>query len=350
MSGDESKMDVEVLHAPSETSEFQAMDDWDAEQMLAEIEGVIGTADFFYSFKQGGRDVGGLSWKGVKAIVQAMTDSGYSFAIELMDKTVMDGRIEVMCSVTRTAPNGTTLAMMGVSSEKSGEAFCLQKAMSKAQRNAYRAVIPEHVLVDSLKAFLRDGKGSQRQLNSGGGSGGRSQRKPSAKELPPPPPPSKSGSSDSPSSKSSTEPSTRKASKPSSNGAAIAFLTKLTDGDWGAGETLLKARQASSEDRIQKLFGPDLLDRTEARLTRVSQEVGEEINLAGFQEVLMALHFQAVGMEENDSPVLELALRKKMSVAVGLLLVEDEDWSSDWSKANSGAAVLSLIKEARGEG
>ena len=165
---------VAEYSAPTESRHFEAMDAWDADQMMAEIEGKLGTDDFYYSFQQGGQTIAGLSWKGVKAIVQSMSEAGFSFSVELMDKTTEDDRVEVMVSVTRTAPNGTSLSMIGVSSEpvnQSGgrrDKFCLQKAMSKAQRNGYRAVIPEHVLVDSLQRFLGQGRGSRRSLPQDG--------------------------------------------------------------------------------------------------------------------------------------------------------------------------------------
>ena len=50
------------------TNEYKIMDNFDEEQVLAELQGHYLT-EFVYSFKAGGRDVIGLSWAGIKELV-----------------------------------------------------------------------------------------------------------------------------------------------------------------------------------------------------------------------------------------------------------------------------------------
>ena len=347
--------EIEVLENPTSTEGFQAMDSWDAQQMMEELEGLIGTSDFFYSFKQGGRNVGGLSWKGVKAIVQSMTEKGYSFSVELMDKSIEDGCYEMMVCVTRTSPDGASLAMLGVSQEDQGQSFALQKAMSKAQRNAYRAVIPEHVLVDSLNTFLNQGKGSKRQLSGDGQRSRGSQRK-STRSLPPSEPPvtplpNSQSTSTGASASQDSEPSPGKPDVGDGDSESIKFLKHFQDGGFGTNEdTLRVARLVTTEDKITGLFGPDTLDQVEIRLGTLSAEVGEPVDIASFREILMAYHYQAVGADEHGNQKLELSLRIRMATAVGLMSVSDEDWASPYSKENAEPAIMGLIREARSDG
>ena len=130
---------------PKEQDTFLQFENRDEAQIMRELQGGM-LDEFIYSFKESGRTVTGLSWAGVKECARRMG------GIEVLDAEISESAKEfrVIC---RARDTNTRAVMLGVSAQakmietKSGrryeDKFALQKAVSKAQRNAIRCLIPE---------------------------------------------------------------------------------------------------------------------------------------------------------------------------------------------------------------
>lgn len=124
----------------------------------AEIRGEVIT-QFVYKFPSGGRDVIGLTYAGVREIAKRVG----RIAVEDMD---IQSHPESYIVVCRAKNLDNEVTMMGVAEQskflvrrdgkKDTDPFALQKASSKAQRNAIRALIPEVQAVVLLKRWLAD--------------------------------------------------------------------------------------------------------------------------------------------------------------------------------------------------
>lgn len=133
------------------TNDFQQLDRLDEEQILAEMQGAV-LDQYVYSFKSGGRQVTGLSWAGVKAVAAKMG----SVQVDLLQLTPGEGGWT--CVVKATAPDGSS--RIGAAEQpyemdtKRGpqpDPFALPKCVSKAQRNAIRALLPESLITEVVK-------------------------------------------------------------------------------------------------------------------------------------------------------------------------------------------------------
>ncbi len=130
---------------PQKQDTFLQFEHRDEDQIMREIQGGM-LEEFVYSFKESGRTVTGLSWAGVKECARRMG------GIEVLDADISESvkEFRVIC---RARDQKTKAVMLGVSAQskmietKSGrryeDKFALQKAVSKAQRNAIRCLIPE---------------------------------------------------------------------------------------------------------------------------------------------------------------------------------------------------------------
>lgn len=135
---------------------YDLLDKRDEEQILAEIKGNIIT-EMFYSFPMDGRTVTGVSWVGTKEIARQYggialdfvrvdeTDEAYIAVVKATDKR------------TETSLLGTALQpkLMKVKGVEKPDRFAYTKAVSKAQRNAIRAIIPERFLIEMYEAFKK---------------------------------------------------------------------------------------------------------------------------------------------------------------------------------------------------
>jgi len=131
------------------------MEKRDEEQILAELQGVY-LEKFVYSFKQGGQEIVGISWAGIKEIAYRIgeietsiekyeeTDESYVFIVKATNKGV-GSRLGVS-NQPKNYANGKP------------DTFALQKALSKAQRNAIRGVIPEATIEQYLKTFMQQSR------------------------------------------------------------------------------------------------------------------------------------------------------------------------------------------------
>jgi len=131
------------------SNEFQIMEAKDEDQILAELQGSF-LKKFVYSFKVGGRPVTGISWAGIKEIAYRL--KGIDTEIQKFEET------ETHYIFIVKATNKDVGSRLGVSNQpkmigSKPDQFALQKALSKAQRNAIRGVIPEATIEMYLTEF-----------------------------------------------------------------------------------------------------------------------------------------------------------------------------------------------------
>lgn len=163
-----------VVHNPTNPmQEFVvASEVADDEQIEAELMGKA-MEHYVYSFKQAGKDVTGMTVAGVNEISRQLTkkkDSGIKIrivpdSIKIERNVEEDGNLGV--SVVLIAENMLTgETAIGAKFEpykkKGGKGtydntFSLEKAVSKAERNAKRKLIPEKVAIEMIKKFVRSG-------------------------------------------------------------------------------------------------------------------------------------------------------------------------------------------------
>jgi len=137
---------------------YLALEQKDEQQIMEELEGRV-IDEYVYSFPQGGKQVTGLSWAGIKRIAQKMQN--ITVRIVSIDDT--NDSYRVVCEATNTAAH---LTMCGVSEQKKfimtrddkklPDNFALQKAMSKAQRNALRNLIPEPIIIEMISEWQKN--------------------------------------------------------------------------------------------------------------------------------------------------------------------------------------------------
>lgn len=140
------------------TTDFQQLDKLDEQQIVAELQGAL-LDQYVYSFKSGGREVVGLSWAGVKAVANKLG----AVACDLLELRESDDAY--ICVMKAAAPDGTTRIgaaeqskMMKTRSGEKSDPFALPKAVSKAQRNAIRALLPESLITEVVKMHQQQRK------------------------------------------------------------------------------------------------------------------------------------------------------------------------------------------------
>jgi len=139
-----------------EPEDYDLLDKRDEEQILAEIKGNIIT-EMFYSFTIDGRKVTGVSWVGTKEIARQYGNVNMDF---IKCEETPDSYIAIV-KATDTK-RGTSLLGTAMQSKtmntRNGEVadrFAYTKAVSKAQRNAIRAIIPERYLLEMYELFTK---------------------------------------------------------------------------------------------------------------------------------------------------------------------------------------------------
>ena len=139
----------------TENEKFAIMEQKDEKQILAELQGVY-LDKFVYSFKQGNQDVTGISWAGIKEIAYRIGE--IDTTIEKYEETE-----EAYIFIVKATNKGVG-SRLGVSNQPKKysngkpDQFALQKALSKAQRNAIRGVIPEATIQQYLDKFMKQDK------------------------------------------------------------------------------------------------------------------------------------------------------------------------------------------------
>jgi len=141
--------------------DFREMELRDEQQILAEIKGAY-LQEFVYDFTVGSRKVTGLSWAGVKEIAYRMGGVRVD-DLDIQDKgeywIVTAKAVDVTRNASRFGVSTQSKTMKLRSGESMPDDFAVQKAVSKAQRNAIRALIPEVFVKTCLEQFLAEKKG-----------------------------------------------------------------------------------------------------------------------------------------------------------------------------------------------
>lgn len=141
-----SKVEEKATKSTAGSAEsYSLMERRDEEQIELEIRGHV-INEMVYRFETGGKEVVGLSWVGTKELARR---HGH-ISVEAIDITEDDHYFTVQAKARDIEKNVT---MIGVSRQFKkmntklkgwiDDEFALQKATSKAQRNAIRALIPE---------------------------------------------------------------------------------------------------------------------------------------------------------------------------------------------------------------
>lgn len=129
----------------------------DNDAIMAELQGAV-IEEFVYSFNQNGKRIVGMSLPGVMAVAQQMGGITCGQPIWTItdeditcDISATDHKVGLTVWGTATAP----LMFRDKSGNDRRDTFARAKALSKAQRNAIRKVIPETVATEMLKQFMR---------------------------------------------------------------------------------------------------------------------------------------------------------------------------------------------------
>jgi len=158
-----------------ESLPYVLMDLEDENQILAEMRGEVMNA-FVYSYpdKKTGREVTGLSKVGVDNVCRESANKGEVFRV-IGDPVIRDSEdaIEVVIKVGRFAvnPKGTEIMLDTTYGAKrqpkqkksrdgklSFDPFFFETAMSKAERNAKRKLLPENLIIEMIKKYRAEGK------------------------------------------------------------------------------------------------------------------------------------------------------------------------------------------------
>ena len=136
-------------------SKFEIFEKRDEDQILAEAQGHI-IEEMFYKFPLDGKTVTGISWVGTKEIarkyggikmgIPQVTDLGDQYACSIQ---ATDTKNDVTLIGSSMQPKNMTLK----NGEEKPDRFAYTKVVSKAQRNAIRALIPETFLLEMEKTF-----------------------------------------------------------------------------------------------------------------------------------------------------------------------------------------------------
>jgi len=179
-----------VVHSPiNPGQEFVVASEFaDDEAIEAELMGKA-MDSFVYSFPQEGKTVTGLTVSGVNEMSRLLTkkkDSGIKIRI-VPDSIRIERDVEMEgikgVSVTLIAENMLT-GETGIGAKfepysktgkkgKYANTFALEKAVSKAERNAKRKLIPEKVAIEMIKKFVQ--QGAVREIGPGNGQAGYNQ-------------------------------------------------------------------------------------------------------------------------------------------------------------------------------
>jgi len=137
---------------------YAIMECRDEAQILAELQGKY-LDEFVYSFKVGNRKVVGLSWAGVKEIAYRMGGIRVE-DVQIQDKgdfwMVTAKAVDAQRNASRFGVS-TQAKVLKTRQGPQEDQFALQKAVSKAQRNAIRALIPEGFIKLNIDRFLSGG-------------------------------------------------------------------------------------------------------------------------------------------------------------------------------------------------
>ena len=150
-----------------ETEDFEAMDAWDEKAIIDELAGKV-MEEFIYRIDKRDQRTGqaktvvGLTWAGTKEIQRVMASKGQIISLGLPDIREDPDKYTIMVKATNMYYKSE---MYGGAVQKKADKFgnedgyAFTKALSKAQRNAIRAHIPEAFAASLIDECLK-GKNS----------------------------------------------------------------------------------------------------------------------------------------------------------------------------------------------
>lgn len=138
---------------------YEMMDRQDEEQILAELDGIPSPVleEMVYSFQSSAGRVTGLSWVGVKTLI---VEAGH---YEISDIHVIETEKSYRV-VAKAHDIKRNVSLFGMAEQpkmmktKSGEmedTFALQKASSKAQRNALQSLLPKKLVAEFVERCMK---------------------------------------------------------------------------------------------------------------------------------------------------------------------------------------------------
>lgn len=151
-----------------EARPFLLMDREDEKQIIAEMRGEI-LKEYVYSYKDKGRTIEGLSLAGINAVSIYMAEMRKPMRAleqhitedsEFVKAVVKVGRYSVKDDGTEVGLDSAYGAKRQAKFYASGKEnpFAFEQAISKAERNARKKLIPEKVIVELMKQYKEEGK------------------------------------------------------------------------------------------------------------------------------------------------------------------------------------------------
>lgn len=148
------------------------MDRRDEEMIMEEVRGELMEDDpnvWFYEVNVGGKVVTGISYAGMKELARRWQ------GVEVVDIRVLE-RDDAWVAKAKAWDKQRDVALWGASMQpkrmrmrdgsERDDPFALVKAVSKAQRNALRAILPEKMLVELYEEWKRRrGERVERQVH-----------------------------------------------------------------------------------------------------------------------------------------------------------------------------------------
>jgi hypothetical protein len=149
-----------AVHAPDDASPYVEMERLDEDAIIAELKGAA-LDSYVYTANFGNRKVTSLSLAGVREAVRRLNHLGET-RIRIANQPPVieetDLFIQVMVYAEDTLNGGGNWGVKRQNKDQSARGFALEMALSKAQRNALRALIPEHYMAAVIDEFLRSGR------------------------------------------------------------------------------------------------------------------------------------------------------------------------------------------------
>jgi len=148
----------ELKEEDKQQDEFQIMERADESQIVEELKGHY-LEEFVYSFEVGSRRIVGLSWAGIK-------ECAYRQGGITVDSCQIEDKGDFWMCLVQASDKFRGSSRFGVSTQSKtmklkdqmevADEFSLQKCVSKAQRNAIRALIPEVYIKNFVDRYLTE--------------------------------------------------------------------------------------------------------------------------------------------------------------------------------------------------
>ena len=151
-----------------EARPFLVMDKQDEKQVIAEMSGEIMEA-YVYSYTQGNKVVEGLSLAGINAVAIHMAETGHPIRVinqwitedeKYIKAIVKVGRFSVKDDCEEVMLDSTLGAKRQPRYYSSGieNPFAYELAITKAERNARKKLMPEKIIMEMMKEYKKQGK------------------------------------------------------------------------------------------------------------------------------------------------------------------------------------------------